>query len=406
MSRLRFTHVLALPVCLIAIAAARPAKPTTVPATQPSSAQTGSFQLTFTERSPLSELPVYARRMGATVEAIKALKAPLTYDIANESFQAYVPQSYTGAEPYGLFVWVSAGPRGNIPEPWLEVFDRHKLIAVGADNDGNNRELWNRMHLALDAVHNMKTRYRIDPSRVYVGGGSGGGKTASHLAIGYPDVFRGGFYVVGVNYFRNVPVESKPRELWPAGFAKPARELFKLATTRGRHVLLTGDNDMNRAPTHDTYGAFKADGFKYVTYIQVPGMGHGLPDGEWFEKGIDALDEPLPQIVAELDRQEYKEPLLAAKAARPTTAPSAKATADKVASTAAPTSASETRPAPTAATGPAADAEREMRGAKLYLNDRRLYPKARERLKRIIDTYPGTPAAEEAATLMRQIEGR
>lgn len=56
--------------------------------------------------------------------------------------------------------------------------------------------------------------------------------------------------------------------------------------------------------------------------------------------------------------------------------------------------------------GPAADAEREMRGAKLYLNDRRLYAKAREKLKKIIDTYPDTPSAEEAATLLRQIEGR
>lgn len=400
------TRALALlSVCLAAsttFAGLFDAKPlmTAPAATQPADgSQTGPTRFIFTERSPLSELTIVVRRMGWNLDQLKTLKSPLNYSIEQESFEAYVPPSYDGTEPFGLFVWVNAGPTGNIPERWFEVFDKHKLIAVSPNNAGNNREVWNRMGVALDAAPNMKARYKIDPSRVYVSGVSGGGKTASHLALGFPDVFRGGLYVVGVNYFRNVPVGTDPKRAWPAGFVKPRKDLFKLVTTRSRHVLLTGDTDMNRQPTHDTYEAFKADGFKYVTYLQVPEMGHGIPDAEWFEKGIAALDEPLGKIAPELDREEYKEPSLAKGTVE-------KAGPPKVASAG---GAQQQQRAPVEERkleGPAAEAERELRGAKLYLNDRRLYPKARERLKKVVDAYPNTPAADEAVKLLKSIEGK
>ena len=90
-------------------------------------------------------------------------------DLANESFQVYVPDKYSSAEPYGLLVWISPMAQGGIPQKsWLDVLDAKKLIYVGANNSGNDRLLADRIRLAIEAVCNMKQKYAIDDDRIYV----------------------------------------------------------------------------------------------------------------------------------------------------------------------------------------------------------------------------------------------
>ena len=48
-----------------------------------------------------------------------------------------------------------------------------------------------RLPLALLGYWNARSRYPIDPDRVYVGGLSGGSRVAQIAALAYPDVFRG-----------------------------------------------------------------------------------------------------------------------------------------------------------------------------------------------------------------------
>jgi hypothetical protein len=55
-------------------------------------------------------------------------------------------------------------------------------------------------------------------------------------------------------------------------------------------VVLTGQNDPNREQTKVNAEAFRKDGFQHLCYIEVPAMGHQPPDGEWFDKGIEALE--------------------------------------------------------------------------------------------------------------------
>ena len=74
-------------------------------------------------------------------------------------------------------------------------------------------------------------------------------------------------------------------------------KLLAIAEKERRFALLTGDNDADHPQTEAYYNAMKKDGFKYVTYLQVPGMGHQQPNAEWFEKkGIVALDEPRDEV--------------------------------------------------------------------------------------------------------------
>jgi hypothetical protein len=139
----------------------------------------------------------------------------------------------------------------------------------------------------------MKSLYRIDKTRVYAAGLSGGGRAASMLGVGFPDVFAGGCYIVGCDFYRDVAAGG-PGLLWARNFFPPPPALFKLARTRSRHVLFTSERDTNREQTESNYKAFLNDGFKHVTLLEPPAMGHAPPDTQWFEKGIDALDAPEP----------------------------------------------------------------------------------------------------------------
>lgn len=233
--------------------------------TKPAAAQTGEYHAVFKERNPLSDAAVVATRHGWVVSRLKAEGAEVEYDLAKESFEVRVPADYDGAKKYGLFVWVSAGNSGKANSAWGGVLDKHHLIWAGANRAGNSRSVMVRLGLALDAVTNIKARYSIDPDRVYVSGGSGGGRCASMLGVSCPDAFHGGIYIIGCDYFREIPT-GEPNKYWPRSYVQPSARLLGFAKQRSRHVLLTGEQDMNRLQTKANFElGFKRDGFEHVS---------------------------------------------------------------------------------------------------------------------------------------------
>jgi hypothetical protein len=364
--------------------------------------RTGAFQLHVPTRSKHSAVANIIARMGwGTMDDVKAAAAKdggdVDYALSDETYEAFVPEDYDGTEPYGLLVWVNAGPEGTPPRDWLDVLGEHKLIWVGANNSGNNRSKWIRLGLAIDAAEHMQKVYKIDPLRVYVSGGSGGGRISSMLAVGFPDVITGGgFPMIGCDYFKLVELPGSPDgrpRYYRRHYNRPAPKLFTLAAKERRHVLLTGDKDANREQTEAYFNAMKKDGFTNITYLQVPGMGHEIPKAEWFEKGIVALDAGREAVAA---------------------APAGKAVAGKAPAGKAPPPAEPASAAKPAAgggetkTGAAstADAEDEpaklMRLARLYINNR-LYNKAREKLNQIVKEHPSSPPAAEARKLLKEL---
>ncbi|HZN66079.1 MAG TPA: PHB depolymerase family esterase [Tepidisphaeraceae bacterium] len=360
-------------------------------------AQTGSFQLTIPKRSERSAIIPMCARLGwgtkqQIEEAAKKEGGEIDYNLSEETYEAYVPKDYDGKTPYGLIVWVNPGPGGAPPQHWLDVLDKHKLIWVGANNSGNNRTRWVRLGLAIDAADYLPTLYNIDTARLYVSGASGGGRCASVLAMSYPEVFTGGgYYIIGVNYFRIVELpkgpDGRPR-YYRRAFDRPPAKQFELAAKERRHVFLTGDKDENRQQTEAYFEAAKKDGFRYCTYLQVPDMPHRAPDAEWFEKGIVALDDVREQVaeVSEKATREKPKPAAPAKVATAKAAPAKAAPA----------------PETSAEPDPHEEANRLMRLARLYVNNR-LYSKAREKLKQIIKDHPTSPPAAEAHKLLKEI---
>ena len=211
-------------------------------------------------------------------------------------YQFYVPQSYRPGKLYGVIVYASPGPRGDIPRDYQELCDRHALIWIAPANVGNNRYAPWRRYMALEAAWQAARRFTIDTQRLYVCGTSGGGRVASNAALLAPETFTGGFYLIGCNYFRNLPRPDQPKKFYPGFWPNADAKVLERAKKQSRFVLLTGSEDFNRQNTKVVYDeGYAKDGFAHATYLEVPGMGHTLPPAEWFEKGLEFLDSPLPK---------------------------------------------------------------------------------------------------------------
>ncbi len=257
--------------------------------------KTGNFEVKFDESSELSSPYMILKRTDVNFDVprnISKLKKP-AYDIRKMSFQVYVPKDYKPWQPYGLMVYVAPGDGGRIPGSWRQAMEELKMIWIGADNSGNEKDvLLLRVPLAVDAHHNMTKRYNIDPDRVYASGLSGGGRVVSHLAPAFPDIFTGAISICGVNYWENLPVGNN--RFVPAGW-KPKTKYRHQMKKSLRYVLLTGEKDYNRTNTRQAYDIGYKKDLRHATYMEVPGLGHTNPDGKWFKKAVLTLDAPLKE---------------------------------------------------------------------------------------------------------------
>jgi hypothetical protein len=256
--------------------------------------QKGRFTAVFDRHSPLSDSESISKRL-----RIPAKPGPINkhhYAIQDESFEVYVPDTYDPNTPFGLLVWISANPDGGIEryQGIKELMDKHRLIWIGANRCGNEADVsQRRIPLALDAADNMRTLYAIDPDRVYVAGLSGGGRVASITALHHSDVYAGGIFIIGANYWERMSIPGQ-NGYWKANTTKPLHEYLLRAKESGRYVLLTGDTDENRLQMHTYY----EKGFKkyldHVLYMQIPGMGHQIPPPDAWDQALIFLDTPLP----------------------------------------------------------------------------------------------------------------
>jgi TolA-binding protein len=198
------------------------------------------------------------------------------------------------------------------------------------------------------------------------------------LATIYPDVFTGAVCIVGVTYFRDIPIGSKPGTLWQRSFERPGNVLLERARRNSRFVLITGTEDFNREPTHDTYEAgFKKDGFVHVDYVEVPGMGHTIPsDVSWIDRAIDFLDAPP------------------AAATQPARAAAARSAATKPAF-----------PAATLPADPEAEAQQLYSLAENYERNL-LHAQAAQRLEKVLKDYPRTSIAPKARAMLERIRAQ
>ncbi len=243
----------------------------------------------FTKRHPLSPLKEQADRF-----RWKLSEEHKDYDIAEQTFQVFAPEADEVDQPMGLLVFISPSDIGRVPNEWKAALRRSNMIWVSPNQTGNEQPIWKRIGLALDAVENMKARYKIDPDRIYVAGVSGGGRVASRVGLMYGDIFKGSVSIIGTDFFKDIEVPDKPDHVWQAKFVEPNRALLQQIKTENRYVLITGENDYNQQQTREVYRqGYQQEGFKHATYLEVPDLAHEYPAGLWLDLAITALDAPI-----------------------------------------------------------------------------------------------------------------
>jgi predicted esterase len=149
------------------------------------------------------------------------------------------------------------------------------------------------MGLAVLGALEMMKRYRIDSTRVYVAGYSGGARMAGMLGFYQPDVFHGTIQNCGADFYRQVPTVYAASWLSRTGqpygtFEATDEEIVQ--AKRVRFVLVTGTNDFRRGNILDIFnGGFAKEGFK-AKLFDVLGMQHTTCPGDILLAALDFIE--------------------------------------------------------------------------------------------------------------------
>ncbi|MEX2217610.1 MAG: PHB depolymerase family esterase [Phycisphaerales bacterium] len=213
-------------------------------------------------------------------------------ELSQEKFFGRLPSGYDPRSPAGLLVWVNAGPDGRPPKAFQPALDELGLVCIGAADSGNNRLVSTRYQLALDAVATASARYHIDPRRVYITGFSGGGRVSSMLQGCFPEVFTGAVPIGGLSFYDMVPRGTG--QFYPAGYARPPADLFKLLKTR-RMAGVTGQRDFNQLEMQQATELYRRDHLQ-VRLFERAELRHELPKPDHFIEAISWVDEPYQKL--------------------------------------------------------------------------------------------------------------
>lgn len=213
-----------------------------------------------------------------------------------ESFWVRLPAGEEPLRGSGLLVWISPTPQWPVPRPFWPALDELNMIAVGAHGAGNQRQVYERLQLALDAIETASTRWTIDPQRVYVTGFSGGGRSASMLWAGFPELLVGAIPIGGLSSWERVPAEGRGG-LLPATLPRPTGE--RLGRLKQRRLsAVTGTEDFNEQETLDRIEHLTREGF-HCRAVDVPGLDHSIPGPDVIGPELLWIDEPRRAALAE-----------------------------------------------------------------------------------------------------------
>jgi hypothetical protein len=237
--------------------------------------------MTFTERSPLSEMKSLVKRLGVT-------DAGADYDLSKQSFLVYVPEKYDPATPMGLIVLLNYKASTELPDPVLpQLAEANCALVVPKDN---GQPAWAKAGIALDVAHVMIQRYKIDPRRVYVFGFDLEW-VGQRVTLNFPEVFTGGFWMQFAIYR---PVQSSNGGFYNPKFAKPDPKALGVAKNHPFVIGLFEHSDQ-----WDRWSkSFLQDGFKLIKIIVVDKEQIHYPNyrTDWLPEVLKYLDDGTAKL--------------------------------------------------------------------------------------------------------------
>lgn len=209
-------------------------------------------------------------------------------------YKVRLPSAIDPKFPSGLVVWVSPTDEGSPPGVLHGVADDLGLVLAGPDGCGNDRPVGDRLQLCVSTIADVMWRHHIDPRRVYVAGLSGGGKIATILQAGCPEMFGGCIPIVGTGWRRDEPIGGG--QAWPRIVGQAAKGAAELLRSR-RIAPVTGPGDFNYRSVLAFTEQMKEDGLA-VRVFDVAGLGHAMPSEEVMGNAVRWIDEPWQAVRA------------------------------------------------------------------------------------------------------------
>jgi predicted esterase len=180
------------------------------------------------------------------------------YDPTQTCYQLFVPANFRLARSSRLILFVSASASPEEFSSWAAVCRKYDVLYASPHEAGDNTPAAKRLRIALDVLDDIRRRLNVDTDRVYIGGLSEGGRTASEVAYAFPE-FIGGLVAVG----GASPLRGEP---W---MRDRVRERLSVA-------LVTGQLDFARAEM-ENYRYPVLHDLEVRSKLWIPNVGHTLP---------------------------------------------------------------------------------------------------------------------------------
>jgi poly(3-hydroxybutyrate) depolymerase len=195
--------------------------------------------------------------------AQKVTKSTLKSTAGERSYFLFVPDGLDKSKPAPLVVLLHGSGRNgqSLVDAWKDLAAKEGFIIVGP-NSLNSAE-WqiptDGPDFIYDVVEELKTKYPIDPRRVYLFGHSGGAIQALHLALYESEYFAAAVAHAGVVDPRMMPfIEKVPRKIPISIFVGTSDQFFPVKDVRATRDALN-KNGFNtqlteiKGHTHDYY---------------------------------------------------------------------------------------------------------------------------------------------------------
>ena len=206
-----------------------------------------------------------------------------------EEWAVYVPADYKPSASYGVYVFISASTRNNIPKDWEPMFDKMNLIWISPKQAGNNdHTIYRHAKSACSPSILSRAGYNIDKDRIYIGGGSGGGRMSGRVAISFPHIFSGVFSFNGFDFCKRTPLAGG--KFLPPGCNVPPATQAK-AFAKLRIAMFYGKKD-KLVPYNYAVAVYKntAQHVRNCKMLTDPNGGHSMPDIDYIKEGMMFVD--------------------------------------------------------------------------------------------------------------------
>jgi poly(3-hydroxybutyrate) depolymerase len=200
---------------------------------------------------------------GLSASAQKVTKASIKTTAGERTYYLFVPDNIEKSKPAPLVVLLHGSGRDgqSLVEPWKDLAGKEGFIVVGPNslNSGEWQIPTDGPDFIYELVENLKTKYSIDPRRVYLFGHSGGAIQALHLALYESEYFAAAVAHAGVIDPRMMPfIEKATRKIPISIFVGTSDQFFPLKDVRATRDALN-KNGFNaqlteiKGHTHDYY---------------------------------------------------------------------------------------------------------------------------------------------------------